>query len=488
MKMNDVKFSILLPTKDRLELLKCAVKSVLMQKYTNWEIVISDNCSDANVEAWIGSLQEPRIKYYRQQIPLSVTENWNMANQYADGDYKIMLGDDDALLPDALQLLYKKILKYDYPEVIVFPAFLYLQPKVDPICINGDVFRTWPIPEHEERLVDRVERQELVRASCQFECVFGYNMQYYCYSNTIERRIEGFGEMYEPPYPDYYTASMMLYLADSVLYIQDDIMVIGVTPKSYGYYYRNNIEKEGMKFHKESDYREYVPAFAKGKLCSVDEMHTAAMATFALLDERIEGLNVNFYNYYKTVITNEAKYCDEDELVHLIETEIMPNLSGLEKSGIMQYTREVRKKPNQVIGVRAVSFDNILEFIQHYTELKEQIKEGYSLIDIYKWVDSLDINKVSSLMGEKPIFIWGAYERGKIIVEELEQRFKKIDGFLDTDENKKQYNGYVVEQPEYALKLNSAVIVVSHKNIYRSVEEKLKDAGFNRLDQYIYIK
>lgn len=52
------KFSILLPTKDRLELLKYAVKSVQIQEYTNWEIIISDNCSSMDVKSWVQELHD----------------------------------------------------------------------------------------------------------------------------------------------------------------------------------------------------------------------------------------------------------------------------------------------------------------------------------------------------------------------------------------------------------------------------------------------
>ena len=44
-----MKFSILLPTRDRLELLKLAVESVRLQDYAEWEIIVSDNASSQDV-------------------------------------------------------------------------------------------------------------------------------------------------------------------------------------------------------------------------------------------------------------------------------------------------------------------------------------------------------------------------------------------------------------------------------------------------------
>ena len=49
-----IKFSVLLPTKNRLELLKSAIWSVREQNYDNWEIIVADNCSQEDIKAiWI---------------------------------------------------------------------------------------------------------------------------------------------------------------------------------------------------------------------------------------------------------------------------------------------------------------------------------------------------------------------------------------------------------------------------------------------------
>lgn len=41
-----IKFSVLIPTRDRLDLLKEAIDSVRNQSYHNWELIVSDNCSE----------------------------------------------------------------------------------------------------------------------------------------------------------------------------------------------------------------------------------------------------------------------------------------------------------------------------------------------------------------------------------------------------------------------------------------------------------
>lgn len=50
-----IKFSVLIPTRDRLDLLKEAIDSVRNQSYHNWELIVSDNCSDDDVEGYVRS-------------------------------------------------------------------------------------------------------------------------------------------------------------------------------------------------------------------------------------------------------------------------------------------------------------------------------------------------------------------------------------------------------------------------------------------------
>ncbi len=102
-----MKFSVLLPTRNRLEYLRYAVETVRRQDYSNWEIIVSDNCSEEDISAYVHSLNEPRIKYVRTLELVPVTDNWNNALQQCDGDYVVMLGDDDGLLPGYFSTLLR---------------------------------------------------------------------------------------------------------------------------------------------------------------------------------------------------------------------------------------------------------------------------------------------------------------------------------------------------------------------------------------------
>src|SRR4030088_3602025 len=97
--MTPPKFSVLLPSKERPQLLVYAIDSVRRQSFPDFEIIVSDNASSAPYAELIDPLDDPRIRCVRFEQPVPVTENWNHALSHAAGDYVVMLGDDDALAP-----------------------------------------------------------------------------------------------------------------------------------------------------------------------------------------------------------------------------------------------------------------------------------------------------------------------------------------------------------------------------------------------------
>jgi hypothetical protein len=66
-----MKISVLLPTRNRLDYLRFAIESVRRQQDEDWEIVVSDNCSDDNVGGYVASLGDPRIVFSRFDHPVT---------------------------------------------------------------------------------------------------------------------------------------------------------------------------------------------------------------------------------------------------------------------------------------------------------------------------------------------------------------------------------------------------------------------------------
>jgi glycosyltransferase involved in cell wall biosynthesis len=94
--------SVGIPTYNRAEKLKRAAISVLGQTHPNIELVISDNASGDHTEALCSALcaREPRARYLRSPGNRGPTANFNTLFGEMQGDYVMVLSDDDWLDPD----------------------------------------------------------------------------------------------------------------------------------------------------------------------------------------------------------------------------------------------------------------------------------------------------------------------------------------------------------------------------------------------------
>lgn len=111
-----MKFSIITPTFKRKELLERAVSSLLAQTYKDWEmIIVNDSPHDENYNDFASSLNDQRIRYYKNDINRGVnfSRNYALDNLSADSTWVIFLDDDDYLSPDTLMTLQEQIMLHN---------------------------------------------------------------------------------------------------------------------------------------------------------------------------------------------------------------------------------------------------------------------------------------------------------------------------------------------------------------------------------------
>lgn len=246
-----MKFSILLPTRNRLELLKLAVESVRQQDCDDWEIVISDNASSEEACTYIETLREPRIHCHRTEQFLPVTENWNTALERSAGDYLIMLGDDDGLMLGCLSKAKTLIDEWDYPEAIYTEACQYAYPGVIPGHAEGFIqfgYNDFLQGAKQPFRLSRQKALDMAFASMEFRIRFGFNMQHFIFSRKLVEALRPKGPFFQSPYPDYYAANAIMLAAASIVVNPTPLVMIGISPKSFGYYYFNNQESDGVAF------------------------------------------------------------------------------------------------------------------------------------------------------------------------------------------------------------------------------------------------
>ncbi|MFN7728243.1 MAG: glycosyltransferase family 2 protein [Bdellovibrio sp.] len=298
-----IRFSVLLPTRNRLDLLKFAIESVLRQDYENWEIIVSDNDSTENIKDYIASLNDPRVRYFRTASFLPVTENWNNALRQAVGDYVIMLGDDDCLMPRYFSSLAPKIEKAGEPDFVYTSAYLFAYPGVMPGVPEGFLlsYSSKPIFQHSNRehLLEIAEARELARRSLDFRMGFDYNMQFPLVKRSFIQELAPQGEFYQSPYPDYYASNVLMLKARKILVDPRPLVTIGISPKSFGFFYFNNAEAQGNEFLKNLADKDIAERIAPHVLPGTN-MNTSWLASMETIQKNYgttESLQVNYSRY-----------------------------------------------------------------------------------------------------------------------------------------------------------------------------------------------
>lgn len=91
----------IIPTYRRPQMLKRAIKSVLNQTYTNFQVCVYDNASNDDTKIAVAELAkiDPRVKYYCHKENIGPRANFNYGLKEVNTPFFSMLSDDDVLLP-----------------------------------------------------------------------------------------------------------------------------------------------------------------------------------------------------------------------------------------------------------------------------------------------------------------------------------------------------------------------------------------------------
>jgi glycosyltransferase involved in cell wall biosynthesis len=107
------KFTVVIPTRERCDTLRAALRTCVTQDYDNLEILVSDNCSQDSTCEVVNSFHDPRVHYINTGRRLGMSQNWEFALSHVDEGYVTYLGDDDGLLPGALAEVSDLIIHHD---------------------------------------------------------------------------------------------------------------------------------------------------------------------------------------------------------------------------------------------------------------------------------------------------------------------------------------------------------------------------------------
>lgn len=101
--LKDNLVSIIMPAYNAEKYIKDAVDSVIKQTYTNWELIIIDDCSSDGTEKMIKKYQDRRIRYIKNKKNQGAVLSRNKGMRISSGRYVAFLDSDDMWEPRKLQ-------------------------------------------------------------------------------------------------------------------------------------------------------------------------------------------------------------------------------------------------------------------------------------------------------------------------------------------------------------------------------------------------
>lgn len=103
-------FSVAIPTYNRASDLKVALNSLLKQKFSDFEIIISDNCSTDDTEKTVKSFKSKKIKYFKNKKNIDVLPNVQASIDKSSGRYIFLHADDDFLIDNLVLQKVKEVI------------------------------------------------------------------------------------------------------------------------------------------------------------------------------------------------------------------------------------------------------------------------------------------------------------------------------------------------------------------------------------------
>ncbi len=94
--------AVVIPTRNRLVLLREAVASVVRQSTNDWEALVVDDAGTDGTAEWLASPPDPRVRLVRSERHVERSAARNLGLAQARAPAVLFLDDDDELLPEAL--------------------------------------------------------------------------------------------------------------------------------------------------------------------------------------------------------------------------------------------------------------------------------------------------------------------------------------------------------------------------------------------------
>lgn len=312
---NKTHFTVVIPTRDRSDTLLYCLQTALSQDYDSYEILVSDNASTDATEQVVKSLSDSRIKYINTGRRVSMSHNWEFALSHIHEGWVTILGDDDALVPGALEKV-NEIIRKTGAEAIRSNGASYIWPS-----LSGEKFghlkfslrEGYTILNSRNRLLDVLSGESAYNTLPML-----YNGGFVD-SSLIAKARSVSGDFFHSMTPDVYSAIVFAMLTETYVYSYQALAINGASHHSGGtaafeIKSRQRSYDPAKKFYEEENIplHEDIPPSDSGK--PVKSLHACILEAYLQAERQFKlALNGPCYEDHLRTILKEM-YRDKGEI------------------------------------------------------------------------------------------------------------------------------------------------------------------------------
>lgn len=231
-----MKLSIVIPTKNRQFYCIAAIRQILSLKLEETEIIIQDNSDDQSLcETFANEISKGLIKYNYVSGVISFVDNFSAPIPLCTGDYVCMIGDDDGILPNIIDLV-DTAKENEYDAIIPGLNSVYIWPSDHPIikgAEKGYLCLAYMKNNTHEVDLDKGMTQLLNNGGQEYQSCDLPRLYHGIVKRTILEEIKAkTGTYFKGLTPDIYMAVALALTCKKVLSVEYPITVSGICPKS----------------------------------------------------------------------------------------------------------------------------------------------------------------------------------------------------------------------------------------------------------------
>lgn len=251
------RFTVIIPQKDRAEYIGHTLRTCMIQDYPNFEVIVSDDCSEDNSVEVIQQLadQDGRIKLFAHKEHLGMHDNFEFALSHVKPGYVIALGGDDGLVPGCIWKMYH-ILKSTGKQLLTWTPAGFVYPSKEG---GHSIFFVNRHKDTKVRIIKSKDYLNKIAKSFYYpsdECPMFYVKG--VASTDLVERVKGRTPdhcFYYCPTPDGFSGVVLAGEVEDYAFTNEPLSIIGNTKKSQGQNYHRTDEKskaEAQQFFNDS--------------------------------------------------------------------------------------------------------------------------------------------------------------------------------------------------------------------------------------------